>query len=161
MRRGTEALELADWRRRIAELYAEVRRLASTDPRAAHARWRATREWLYREHPASPVPLERRAAFRASHFPYDPALRFAVPLDEPDGAPSTRSGSPGRPTQPALAGDAPALPSSAGTAPAVERIGRVEVPFSDGMRRLSVFWLREYSGGLFLPFADATSGRET
>ncbi len=57
MTRGTDALELADWRRRIAELYAEVRRLAATDARAAHARWLETREWLYREHPASPVPM--------------------------------------------------------------------------------------------------------
>ena len=27
--------------------------------------------------------------------------------------------------------------------------------------RLSVFWLDEYAGGIFIPFRDATSGRET
>ena len=159
--RGIEALELADWRRRIAELYAEVRRLASTDPPAAHARWRATREQLYGEHPQSPVPVEDRAAFQATHFPYKAGLRFELPMHEPEGAPSTRAGSPVRPIQPAVGGDAAALPSSTGAAPAFERIGWVEVPFSDGRRRLSVFWLREYSGGLFLPFADATNGGET
>ena len=37
----------------------------------------------------------------------------------------------------------------------------MDVPLPDGTRRLFVFWLREYAGGLFLPFADATSGRET
>ena len=29
-------LELADWRRRMATLYAEVRRIAGTDPAMAH-----------------------------------------------------------------------------------------------------------------------------
>lgn len=161
MTRGTEALEMTDWRRRIGELYAEVRRLAATDARAAHAGWLATREWLYREHPASPVPIDRRGSFRASHFPYDPALRFLVPLLDLDRAGSLGAGLPGSPIQPALDAAAPDLPASEGVAPAVERIGRVEVPFPGGVRRLSVFWLREYSGGLFLPFADATSGRET
>ncbi len=92
-----------------------------------------------------------------------------VPLLDLDRAGSLGAGLPGSPIQPALAADAPDLlaanapdlPASAGVAPAVERIGRVEVPFPGGVRRLSVFWLREYSGGLFLPFADATSGRET
>ncbi len=84
-------LELADWRRRISELYAQVR--AERDPASGHELWRATRERLYREHPASP--------------------------------------------------------------------GRLEVPFAAGPRRLALFWLPEYSGGLFLAFRDATNGRET
>ena len=141
-----EPLELADWRRRIAELYAEVRRMASADPPAAHACWRTERERLYREHPQSPVPVERRAAFRASHFPHDPALRFELPLLAAEAA---------------HAGRRVSLPSSVGSSPPYDRIGHVEVPFPDGTRRLAVFWLREYAGGLFLPFADATSGRET
>jgi uncharacterized protein (DUF1684 family) len=54
-----------------------------------------------------------------------------------------------------------ALPVSTGEAPEFDRIGRLEIPFAGGPRRLSVFWLREYSGGIFLPFRDATNGRET
>src|SRR5688572_19165805 len=35
-----DRLTLADWRRRVAALYAEVRRLAADDPAAAHEHWR-------------------------------------------------------------------------------------------------------------------------
>ena len=75
---GRASLELADWRRRIAALYADVRERAATDPRAAWERWRAVREAMYREHPQSPVPPADRAAFRSRYWPYDPALRFEV-----------------------------------------------------------------------------------
>jgi hypothetical protein len=59
---------LADWRRRVASLYVEVRQIAATDPAGALHRWRTTREALYRDHPQSPVPAGARAAFRAEHF---------------------------------------------------------------------------------------------
>ena len=41
------------------------------------------------------------------------------------------------------------------------RIGSVQLPFPEGSRRLSVFWMDGYAGGLFLPFRDATNGVET
>jgi hypothetical protein len=41
------------------------------------------------------------------------------------------------------------------------RIGWVEFEVAGTACRLSVFWLNEYSGGLFIPFRDATSGRES
>jgi uncharacterized protein (DUF1684 family) len=143
----TDRLELADWRRRIAELYAEVRRRGA-DPVAAHALWRETREALYRGHPQSPVPPAARAGFRAVHFPYDPSLRFELPLlPDADEAPAVA---------------APlALPVSAGTPRTFTRIGWIQVPLPGGTRRLAVYWLAEYAGGLFLPFGDATNGRET
>ena len=40
-------------------------------------------------------------------------------------------------------------------------IGRVEIPFADGERQLSLYWMEGYAGGLFLPFRDATNGRAT
>jgi uncharacterized protein len=72
---------LADWRRRVAALYAEVRAMADTDPAIALAHWRAVRERLYREHPQSPVPVEAREDFRAAHFEHDPTLRFEVVVE--------------------------------------------------------------------------------
>src|SRR6185312_5824417 len=72
---------LADWRRRVAALYAEVRAMAASDPAIALAHWRAVREWLFREHPQSPVPADARAGFAARHFDHDPALRFTVALE--------------------------------------------------------------------------------
>src|SRR5436190_24349684 len=89
-----DELSLADWRRRIADLYVDVRRLIGTDPDAAVALWRREREALFREHPQSPVPPEARDGFRAEHFPIDPALRFEV-IVEPDDAPGAGPGASG------------------------------------------------------------------
>jgi len=41
------------------------------------------------------------------------------------------------------------------------RIGWVRFAIDGTPCRLSVFWLNEYGGGIFIPFRDATSGRET
>ncbi len=54
-----------------------------------------------------------------------------------------------------------ALPVSAGDAMAFDRVGRLDLPFPDGTRRLGLYWMSGYAGGLFLPFRDATNGRET
>ena len=154
-----ETLQLADWRRRIADLYAEVRVLSATDVPAALELWRTTRERLFREHPQSPVPLDLRLAFRARHFPADPSLRFEVAV-APDDAPPVPAA--GGPTGLAgLAGLAMELPVSAGGTMSFSRIGHVEVPFAAGPRRLGVYWMAGYAGGIFLPFRDATSGNET
>jgi uncharacterized protein len=142
-----DRLDLADWRRRVAALYVEVRALAATDFVAAHAHWRAAREQLFREHPQSPVPAEVRAAFAAAHWPYDASLRFEVALEPPpDPAPGAL------PLE---------LPNSGADALAFFPIGSVDVPFREGSRTLSVFWIEGYTGGLFVPFRDATNGRET
>ena len=78
---GTGSPTLVDWRRRVADLYAEVRSLG--DPAAAHEVWRAGRDELLRHHPESPVPQPERAAFTGVPVaPYDPAYRFEVALDE-------------------------------------------------------------------------------
>jgi uncharacterized protein (DUF1684 family) len=152
-------LELADWRRRISDLYAEVRHLSTTDVDAALELWRATRERLFREHPQSPVPADQRPAFWARHFPFDPALRFevAVTPDEVPPAAAPISGSFAE-LGGALAMD---LPVSAGGTMSFSRIGRVEIPFAAGPRSLGVYWMAGYAGGIFLPFRDATSGNET
>jgi uncharacterized protein (DUF1684 family) len=44
---------------------------------------------------------------------------------------------------------------------AFRRFGAVTVPFPDGPRRLEVYWMEGYAGGLFLPFRDATNGHDT
>jgi len=152
-------LQLADWRRTVAMLYATVRRLAATDPAAAHAHWCAERERLYREHPQSPVPAAERTAFRARHFPYDAALRFAAQLMPADDvAVASPQASDGAQGMPAACSE---IPSSDGGTISFRRIGRLEVPFAAGTRRLGLYWLHSYAGGLFLSFRDATNGAET
>jgi uncharacterized protein len=138
---------LADWRRRVATLYAEVRGMAATDPAIAHAHWRAVREQLYREHPQSPIPPEARASFGATYFEHDPGLRFDVTIE------------PAPP--PALGALALELPNSGPDTLSFSRVGRIHIPFRAGPRSLSVFWMAGYAGGLFIPFRDATNGSLT
>jgi len=138
---------LADWRRRVATLYAEVRGMAANDPDIALAHWRAVRESLYRDHPQSPVPAERRDRFRAVHYDHDPSLRFEVVLE------------PAAP--PALGALTIELPSSGADTLAFSRIGRVSLPFAGSPQSRSVFWMAGDAGGLFIPFRDATNGTET
>ena len=121
--------------------------MAASDPAIALAHWRAVRERLYREHPQSPVPAAQRSTFAARHFDHDPALRF-VAIVEP--APPPESG-----TLPL------ALPNSGTDTLAFRRLGSVRLPFVEGDRRLNVFWMTGYAGGLFIPFRDATNGAET
>src|SRR5215218_7666320 len=146
---ATDRSWLADWRRRVGELYAEVRHTSATDPAAAWERWRAERESLYRSHPQSPVGPAERASFRARHWPYDERLRATVPLRP---APAPPGG---------LALAPLALPNSGAESPAFDRIGVVRLPLPDGTSEVPVFWMRGYAGGLFLPLGDATNGSET
>ena len=136
----SEALELTDWRRRVGELYAAVR--AADDPHHGHALWRDGRDELFRSHPQSPLapgdPLRRSGV---PYWPYDPRLRFDVPLD-PAGREVPLS-----------------VPSSEGTIP-MTQLGRVHLPAPvDAV--IDVWWLRVYAGGLFLPLRDGTAGESS
>ncbi len=151
---GLGRLTLADWRRRVSELYAEVRALSQVDPVVAWHHWIDVRERLFREHPQSPVPIADREAFRARHFEFDRGLRFELPVI-PAGHHSAPGGDS---TGPGLVLE---LPVSAGEPMSFSRIGWLDVPFSAGGRRLALYWMAGYAGGLFMPFRDATNGTET
>jgi hypothetical protein len=146
-----DRLALADWRRRMVELYGDVRERAATDPESAWHHWRTTRDALYRAHPQSPVPAADRAAFRGNYWPYDPSLRFEVDvaLADPDGTPDASP----------IAGLS--LPMSTGEALEFTKIGEIRIPFRDRPRTLALFWMAGYTGGIFLPFRDATNGAAT
>ena len=148
---SADRLALADWRRRIVELYSDVRERAAADPRSAWDHWRATRDALYRTHPQSPVPVAGRGAFRARYWPYDPGLRFDVDvaLADPNGTPDASP----------IAGLS--LLMSTGAALEFTKIGEIRIPFPDRPRTLALFWMAGYAGGLFLPFRDATNGAAT
>lgn len=152
-----ERLDLADWRRRVSDLYASVRREAAVDPAAAWRLWRSTREELFATHPQSPVPEAARRDFRAAHWKYDPAYRFEVKLAADRDSESADV----TPSEPLLGGFSLNLPISTGGEEGFTRIGRLEVPFPGGTRSLGVYWMAGYAGGLFLPFRDVTNGVET
>ena len=66
-----DRLTLADWRRRVAAMYEEIR--STPDPVRAWERWRAVRNDLFREHPQSPLAESERGAFAGlPFFDYDP-----------------------------------------------------------------------------------------
>src|SRR5215470_18265261 len=75
-------LELIGWRRTVAGLYAAVR--AEQDPRRGHELWRRGRDELFLSHPQSPLPPgDPLRATGVPYWPYDPGLRFELPLLPP------------------------------------------------------------------------------
>jgi uncharacterized protein (DUF1684 family) len=148
--RASDRAWLADWRRRIAELYADVRAFATESPEFAWNHWREVREQLFREHPQSPVPQADRFGFRARHWPYDPDVRWELAI-EPAAAPDDRAGLP----------SLPSLPVSAGEIRPAEHVGWLSLPLAGGSQRVALHWLGGYADGLFLAIRDATNGVET
>ena len=131
-------LELLDWRRRVAELFAELRQRPAD---AATLTWfRNQKDSLFKEHPQSPIPEADRKDFPGlNYWPFDPTQRvrahFAAIETEPPQAP----------------------PSEV----AFRRIGHLEFQINNQPLSLGAFWIEGYAGGLFVPFKDATSGHET
>jgi uncharacterized protein (DUF1684 family) len=137
-----ERLTLVDWRRRIFSLYEEVRLLAS-EPERAWERWRAVRNDLFRDHPQSPLPEEKRHGFPGlPFFDYDPALR--VVADVRSAAPEHYE-----------------IETSGDGTYGFMRFASATFEVEGTPAELELYWLDGYGGGLFLPFRDATAGRET
>lgn len=135
-----DELELASWRREISELYAAVR--AEDDPQRGHALWRRRRDELFRSHPQSPLrPGDPLRASGLPCWPYDPGLRFELPL---------------LPAGPEMSLP---VPTSDGVIP-MARIGCVRLP-APLDATVEVWWLRQYAGGLLLPLRDGTAGRSS
>jgi uncharacterized protein len=135
-----DLLALLDWKRRVFELYRDVRRSA---PREGWERWRAGRDELFAQHPQSPLPHADRTAFAGlRYFGYDPSARVAATVV---------------PVEPATL----ELPTS-GTEPyRFTRFANAAFELAGEDLTLEVYWLEGYGGGVYLPFADATSGSTT
>ena len=138
----TQSLTLLDYRRRVADLYREVRDMGGGEDAWHH--WTNGRDALFLNHPQSPIPSEERTTFIGlTYFPHDPTLRFELPL------------------QP-LAGEGPARLGHSGKGSTGFRVvGSVSVPFGGDNEHLAVHCLDGYGAGLFLAFRDGTSGSET
>ncbi len=136
-----DSLSLLHWRREIADLYGEIR--ATADKAAAWRRWQQTRTRLFREHPESPVSPDERREYTGPHlYDYDPAwcLTASVEQVEPARLEIVTSN----------------IESMAFSRFAVARFAHA----GDDLA-LELYWLEGYGGGLFVPFADLTSGGET
>ena len=131
-------LELVDWRRRVAELFAEVRARA---PDAETVRWfREQKDTLFRTHAQSPIPIAERSSFGGlNYWPHDPTLRVSARF-EPGAVDAAEAGP---------------------TAALFERIGDLHFALNGEPLMLPALWIVGYAGGLFVPFRDGTSGHET
>ena len=136
-------LDVTDWRRRVAALYAAAR--SPTEP--IELRW--TRFWegrdaLFRQHPATPLEPDARDGFAGvPRFPYDPALRFAVEPGEVEDP---------EPLAIRLRDDGELR---------LHPLARLRFTVERSACELVLYAMDAYGGGLFLPFRDGTSGEET
>jgi uncharacterized protein (DUF1684 family) len=135
-----DALDLLDWKRRIFALYEQVR--STADPKAAWRLWRDVREELYRTHPQSPLPGDRRERYGGAFFDYDPAYRVLAEVVDASPSPSP-------------------LPASTGGTFAFSRVGSVRFELLAEQHDLELHWNEGYGGGILLAVADETSGTET
>lgn len=135
--------DLVDYRRRVAELYRQLRTGAL--PHAERcAVFRRVRDELFRAHPQSALSDAQKARFRGlRYYPYDPSLRLTAPL-EPPSVSGTLD-----------------VPLRDDGLLRLQRIGMVQFGLRGHQHRLTVFWVHGYAGGIFLPFSDATSRTTT
>jgi uncharacterized protein (DUF1684 family) len=136
-----DRLTLADWRRRIAALYEEVR--STPEPLQAWERWRAVRNDLFREHPQSPLPEAERSGFAGlPFFDYDPELRVLAEVVERDP-------------------EHYEIQTSGDGTYGFTRFAEARFDVGGVSTSLEAYWLDGYVGGVFVPFRDATAGSET
>jgi hypothetical protein len=136
-----DELDLLDWKRRVFALYEAAR--ADRDPAGAAAAWRSGRDELFRDHPQSPLPLDERASFPGlPYFGHDPATRVLAEVVPTDAQRFEVAASAGEPVK-------------------FVRFALARFQLAGERCELELYWLEAYGGGLFLPFADATSGSQT
>ncbi len=135
------AITLLDWRRRVFALYGRIR--AADDPEQAWLEWTRTRDELFRRHPQSPLPAGARGQWRGlPYFPYDPLKRVTGAVAE-------------------AAAQHFEIATSGDETMGFTRFATVVFELHGRSLSLELYWLDGYGGGLFLPFRDASSGRET
>ena len=139
----SNAFALAHWRRTVAELYADARR-PSNDRAAQCETFRRARDELFRTHPQSPIAEHLRGTWPGVQwFPYDPAARVEALLE------------------PASERAAFEITLAADGVLRCSRAGFAHFVLGGHRANLALYWLQGYGGGLWLPFADATTGVST
>jgi uncharacterized protein (DUF1684 family) len=136
-----DELALLDWKREIFALYATVR--AGADAHAAWRVWRQTRDRLFSDHPQSPLLSDQRTGFGGlAYHAYAPAAR--VTADVVCAPPRIFD-----------------IETSTGPPYRFRRFAVARFTLAGDDHELPLYWLEGYGGGMFLPFADATSGGST
>jgi uncharacterized protein (DUF1684 family) len=87
------------------------------------------------------VTASRRATTELGAFPYDSSWRLVATVEP----------APPRPI---------ALPMSGDAAVSAHPLGLVHLELGGTTCNLTLFWLDDYAGGVFLPFRDRSNGRD-
>jgi uncharacterized protein len=139
----TDFIDLSDFRRTVAEMYARARQPGLT-ARERWQRFRRERDALFAGHPQSALSPEQKQTFKSlAYFDYDPTLRFVLPVDtnvDPD------------PWEVELPEEGLMR---------MRRFGRVQLTVAAQPVSLTLFWIMGYGGGIFLPFRDQTNSAGT
>ena len=136
-------LELADYRRRVAEIYARAR-----DTRIRpETRWQqfcVEQDNLFKTHPQTALTLDQVANFTSlRYYPYNPASRFIVPVEKTVDKEVMRV---------ELRDDGLTR---------MQPIGTISFEVNGQVVSLTLFWITGYGGGIFLPFRDLTNATDT
>ena len=136
-----DAFALLDWKRRVFALYQSVR--STPDAEAAWDLWREGRDDLFRKHPQSPLPEAERGDFTGlQYFDYEPQLRVLAEVRAAEPEPRQ-------------------IGASGGQSVLFRRFATASFTLDSQELSLDLHWLEGYGGGIFVAFADATSGSET
>jgi uncharacterized protein (DUF1684 family) len=136
-----DAFALLDWKRRVFALYQSVR--STPDAEAAWNLWREGRDDLFRTHPQSPLPEAERGDFTGLQY-FDYARQLRVLADVQAAEPEPRQ-----------------IGASGGQSVLFRCFATASFMLEGQELSLDLHWLEGYGGGIFVAFADATSGSET
>jgi uncharacterized protein len=121
----------------LADWRAQVAQLYLSDLDLGE--FRARRDEIFATHSQSPIPVDERPAFAGlRYFDENPSATSEVALRRASGELEIDTGGPDGVVR-------------------YRRVGIADTEFGS----LTLWWISAYGGGLFLPFRDGTSGRES
>jgi uncharacterized protein (DUF1684 family) len=136
-------LQIADYRQQVFDIYTRVRE-PDVVPEERWLRFRSALDHLFKTHPQTALTPQQVTKFSSlPYFPYDPVYRFILPIESLKDKEEVRIN---------LQDDGPTL---------LLPFGQVTLTLSGESVCLTLYWIRAYGGGIFLPFKDGTNGNET
>ena len=140
-------LDLYDFRVRVTDMYQRRNAALLTngaDEAAILQRFRQERDGIFATHPQSALDEEQKRNFKGiPYFPFNPAMRFAVTVDIN------------------IEHKQQEVVMNASESMKMTTVGYLHFTVEQQDATLSLYWLDIYGGGLFLPFRDATSPKES
>ena len=132
--------QLLNYRRIVSDMYSRVR-WPEMDPARRCRQFRRERDFLFSDHPQSPLSAAQRTRFDGLiYFPYNPDWRFQLPVD--------RDVSP----------DILEISLNKDGLTRMQRFGRVHFEIDGRQMSLSLFWILGYGGGVFYPSETQPTG---